>query len=112
MRLRRPYLGYNSSKAALNHMSRVMACQYAPKSIRCDVIVPGMIGTPHVRALYTEKTTEEVQEILAARNLRAPMGRQGTPWEIANAALFLASDEASYVSGLLITLFPRSMRTK
>ena len=85
-------------------MMRMMARQYAPNNIRCNVIVPGMIDTPHVRALYLEKTAKEVEEILVARNVRAPMGRQGTPWEIANAALFLASDEASYVSGLLMVV--------
>jgi NAD(P)-dependent dehydrogenase (short-subunit alcohol dehydrogenase family) len=98
------YIAYNSSKAALNHMSRIMARQYAPQNIRCNVIVPGLIDTPHVRALYVDKAPEELQTILAARNVRAPMGRQGTPWEIANAALFLASDDASYVSGLLMVV--------
>ena len=98
------YIAYNSSKAALNHMTRVMARQYAPQHIRCNVIVPGMIDTPHVQALYADKSAAEMQAIIDARNQRAPMGRQGTPWEIAHAALFLASDEASYVSGLLMVV--------
>lgn len=96
------YIAYNSSKAALNHMTRVMARQYAPKNIRCNVILPGMIDTPHIRTLFKDKTAEEMSAILAERNARCPMGRQGTSQEIANAALFLASDEASYVSGVLL----------
>ena len=46
------FISYHSSKAGLNHMSRIMARQYAPKGIRCNVIAPGMIDTPHVRTLY------------------------------------------------------------
>lgn len=96
------YISYHSSKAGLNHMSRIMARQYAPHKLRCNVILPGMIDTPHVRVLFKDKTPEELATILADRNARCPMGRQGTSWEIANAAVFLASDEASYVSGVLL----------
>lgn len=96
------YISYHSSKAGLNHMSRVMARQYAPQRVRCNVILPGMIDTPHVRVLFKDKNSEEMEAILADRNARCPMGRQGTSWEVANAAVFLASDEASYVSGVLL----------
>lgn len=98
------FISYSSSKAALNHLSRVMARQYAPKNIRCNVVVPGMIDTPHIRTLYRDKTAKEFEEIMVARNARCPMGRQGTSQEIANAALFLASDEASYVTGALLVV--------
>lgn len=98
------YISYNSSKAALNHMTRMMARQYAPHAIRCNVLIPGLVDTPHARELYIDKSPEELKVILEARDARAPMGRQGTPWEMANAALFLASDEASYVSGLLMVV--------
>lgn len=98
------FISYSSSKAALNHFSRVMARQYAPKNIRCNVVVPGMIDTPHIRTLYRDKTAKEFEEIMVARNARCPMGRQGTSQEIANAALFLASDEASYVTGALLVV--------
>lgn len=96
------YISYSSSKAALNHMTRVMARQYAPENIRCNAILPGMIDTPHVRVLFKDKSPAEFAAILEDRNSRCPMGRQGTSWEVANAALFLASDEASYVSGVLL----------
>lgn len=95
------YISYSSSKAALNHMTRVMARQHAPENIRCNAILPGMIDTPHVRVLFKDKTPQEMASIIDDRNRRCPMGRQGTSWEVANAALFLASDEASYVSGVL-----------
>lgn len=96
------YIAYHSSKAGLNHMSRVMARQYAAHGIRCNVILPGMMDTPHIRTLYRDKSPEEFAAILAERNARCPMGRQGSCWDVANAALFLASDEAAYVSGVLL----------
>lgn len=98
------FISYNSSKAALNHLSRILARQHAPQNIRCNVVVPGMIDTPHIRTLYRDKSPEEFEQIMAARNARCPMGRQGTSQEVANAALFLASDEASYVSGVLLNV--------
>lgn len=96
------YLSYSSSKAALNHVTRVIARQHASENIRCNAILPGMIDTPHVRHLYAGKSAVDLEEILRDRDRRCPMGRQGTPWEVANAALFLASDEAAYVSGVLL----------
>lgn len=98
------FISYNSSKAALNHLTRVLARQFAPLNIRCNAVLPGMIDTPHIRTLYKDKTPGEFAEIMAGRNARCPMGRQGTSQEVANAALFLASDEASYVSGVLLTV--------
>lgn len=92
------FLSYNVSKAALNRMAKVIARQYAPHQVRCNVILPGLIDTPHAAALVAT----EAERIAArtARDARCPMGRQGTPQDIAMAALFLASDEARYVTGL------------
>jgi NAD(P)-dependent dehydrogenase (short-subunit alcohol dehydrogenase family) len=94
-----PYFPYHTSKAALNHMSRVIARQYAAKNIRCNVILPGLIDTPHIRHYYRDRPSEEVEQVMRLRDQACPMGRQGTPWDIARAALYLASDEAAYVTG-------------
>lgn len=95
-----PYFPYHTSKAALNHMTRVIARQYAAKNIRCNVILPGMIDTPHIRHYYRDQPAEDLARVIEKRNRACPMGRQGSPWDIAHAALFLASDDSSYVTGI------------
>ena len=96
------FLAYNTSKAGLNHMSRIMARQLAPDRIRVNVVVPGMMDTPHIRTLYRDMTPDQLAAKLAERDAACPMGRQGTCWDVAAAALFLASDEASYITGVLL----------
>jgi len=94
-----PYFPYHTSKAALNQLPRVIARQYAAQNIRCNVILPGLIDTPHVRHYFHDRPAEEVEQVMRQRDRACPMGRQGTPWEVARVALFLASDDASYVTG-------------
>lgn len=96
------FLSYSASKAGLNHMTRVVARQYAADQVRCNCIIPGMIRTPHADALYT--SAAEADEGHRFRDSRCPMGRQGSPWDIAKAALFLASDDSSYITGLQLVV--------
>jgi meso-butanediol dehydrogenase/(S,S)-butanediol dehydrogenase/diacetyl reductase len=85
---------YNPAKAAVVNMTRVFAIEYARKNIRCNALCPGPIGTPALRAM--EKRAPEVIDPIKEA---IPMGRLGTPQEMANVALFLASDESSFVTG-------------
>lgn len=89
------YVAYESSKAGLNRMCRSVARAHAPDNIRANVVMPGMIDTPHVAAFISDAQKASSADRAAA----VPMKRQGTPWEIAEATLYLASDAASYVTG-------------
>ncbi len=92
------FVSYEVSKAALVRLARSVAHENAPHGIRANAILPGLIDTPHVNA-YVDQTTAP-EELAARRAAMVPMGRQGTAWDVANAALFLASDEAGYVTGI------------
>jgi NAD(P)-dependent dehydrogenase (short-subunit alcohol dehydrogenase family) len=86
-------LPYAVSKAGIIHLTTTAAAQYTPQGIRVNCIAPGPTDTPQMRG--STASTEGFQ----ASEQAHPMGRVGRPEEIANAILFLASDEASFVSG-------------
>jgi 3alpha(or 20beta)-hydroxysteroid dehydrogenase/cyclopentanol dehydrogenase len=86
---------YHASKGAVRVLTKQAAVEYAPEGIRVNSIHPGYIDTAMLRAPF-EGRPEELDKIIAAVT---PMGRVGTAEEIANAALFLASDEASFMTG-------------
>lgn len=86
-------LPYNISKAGVIHLTSVIAGQYTSQGIRINCIVPGPVDTPQARG------STQSAESLEAAAMEHPMGRIGRPEEISNAILFLASDEASFVSG-------------
>lgn len=96
------YVSYNTTKAALNQLSKVVAGEYARDGIRCNVLVPGMIATPHVVGTFSSADPAEVERVMAQRAARVPLGRQGTPQDVAKLALFLASDDSAFITGQLM----------
>ena len=84
-------VAYHASKGAVRLMTKAAALEYAPEGIRVNSVHPGFIATPMLEVLSAE-------ERKAATTI-TPLGREGTPEEIANVVLFLASDEASFVTG-------------
>jgi NAD(P)-dependent dehydrogenase (short-subunit alcohol dehydrogenase family) len=94
------YVSYEASKAALQRMAQSIAREYAPRGIRANVILPGPIDTPHVTAVVAPGA--DPVALAEARAAMVPMGRQGTPWDVARAALFLASDDAGFITGVLL----------
>lgn len=92
------YVPYNTSKSALINMTRCLAMDLAPFNIRANVVCPGVIRTPTLIRLIEEwkMTPEDIQREWGNYHL---LKRLGEPREIANAVLFLASDEASFVTG-------------
>ena len=96
-----PYFGYYASKAGLNHLTRAIAVHYAGRGIRANAIMPGVMDTPLIRTQIAGQYEDEAA-MLAARHRMSPMGRMGDAWDVARAALFLASDDAGYVTGVCL----------
>ena len=85
--------GYSAAKAAIDNFSRAAAAEGAPHGIRVNVVIPAVVETPATAGMLADEASRRNTEKLI------PMGRVGQPVELANAILFLASDEASYITG-------------
>ena len=98
-----PYSTYYASKAALSHLSRTTAVEYASKGVRVNTILPGLMQTPmveHSAGLAKSYGGGNVEEMWKKRASQVPMGIGGSGWDIAWAAVFLASDESRYITGI------------
>jgi NAD(P)-dependent dehydrogenase (short-subunit alcohol dehydrogenase family) len=98
-------VAYAATKAAVIQLSRVVAVQYAPKKIRVNTVVPGQLHTPMVEArLVHQRASGNLEKLLSERQKRIPLGFAGDGRDTANAALFLASDEAQFITGTEIVV--------
>ena len=100
----RVHVGYAASKAGLETFSRATAIAYVQKGIRVNTVVVGTMDTPLVSARLTKQLGKSAAELAAERSKLIPMGRMGTAWDIAHAVLFLASDEAGYITATKIVV--------
>lgn len=96
-----PYLPYYAAKSGLNHFTRALAVQYAAQGIRANAVLPGVIHTPLIHQQIAGQFAS-TEDMLRARHAASPMGRMGEAWDVAYAALFLASDEARYITGVCL----------
>ena len=96
-----PYFAYYAAKAAVNQATVALAMQYARHGIRANCIMPGLIDTPLIHKQISGQYAS-VEEMVAARNAAVPVGKMGTAWDVANAAVFLASDEAQFITGVCL----------
>jgi NAD(P)-dependent dehydrogenase (short-subunit alcohol dehydrogenase family) len=94
---------YEMSKAAVNRLTTSVAQANAGKGVRCNAIAMGLLDTPMAVAGIATASGQEQQAVRDARNARVPLGGQmGTAWDTAYAALFLASDEARFITGTVL----------
>ncbi len=96
-----PLVAYKATKAAMIAYTEQVAIQNAEYGVRANVILPGLMDTPMAVDTRARATGKSRAEVAAARDLRVPLRhKMGTAWDVANAALFLASDEAAFITGV------------
>lgn len=96
-----PYFAYYATKAAVNQATVALAMQHARQGIRANCVMPGLIDTPLIYKQISGQYAS-ADEMVAARNALVPMGRMGTAWDVAAACVFLASDEAKFITGVCL----------
>jgi NAD(P)-dependent dehydrogenase (short-subunit alcohol dehydrogenase family) len=98
-----PYVAYKATKAALIAFTKQVAIQNAEYGIRANVILPGLMDTPMAVDTRARVSGKSRAQVAAERDARVPLRRKmGTAWDVANAALFLASDEANFITGVAL----------
>lgn len=100
-----PYITYYTTKAAILGFTQCIALQYATKNIRANSILPGLMHTPmFVEPLKEAYAGGDIEKMFEIRNRQCPTGKMGDAWDVAHAALYLASDEAKYVTGVQLVV--------
>jgi len=98
-----PLVAYKTTKAAVIALTEQLAAQNARYGIRANVILPGLMNTPMAIEARVKATGKSREEIIAERDSHVPLGRRmGTGWDVAYASLFLASDEARFITGVAL----------
>src|SRR4030081_753729 len=98
-----PYVAYKATKSAMVAFTEQLAYQNAEYGIRANVILPGLMNTPMAVDTRAREFNKSRAEVEAERDAKVPLRKKmGTGWDVANAALFLASDEASFVTGVTL----------
>jgi len=98
-----PLVAYKATKAAMIAFTQQVAIQNAAFGIRANVILPGLMDTPMAVDTRARATGKSRAQVAAERDAKVPLrGRMGTAWDVANAALFLASDEANFITGVAL----------
>ncbi|HZQ63574.1 MAG TPA: SDR family NAD(P)-dependent oxidoreductase [Casimicrobiaceae bacterium] len=94
------HVGYSAAKAGLVEFTRQLAVRYGPHGIRCNTIIPGMMDTPLLEHRVSRQAgRRDLAGLREEAKVRVPLGCRGDAWDVAYAALYLASDEAKYVTG-------------
>lgn len=100
-----PYVAYRATKAAVIALTQHVAIRNAPYGIRANVILPGLMNTPMAIENRVQRLGMSREEVVAERDAKVPLGgRMGTAWDVAQAALFLCSDAAQFITGATLTV--------
>ena len=94
-----PYVSYAATKAGILGLTQSIAMEYAKKGVRANAILPGLMNTPMIVKPLSTAYGGSFEKMLEARSAQCPTGKMGDAWDVAYAALYLASDEAKYVTG-------------
>jgi len=101
----RVHVAYSTAKSGLLGFTRSTAIAYVQKGIRCNLVIVGTMHTPLVEArLMKQLGPKEAADLVAKRHAAVPIGRMGDAWDVANAVVFLASDEARYITATHLTV--------
>lgn len=96
-------MAYEVSKAAMNRLTTSVANANAAHGVRCNAVLPGLMDTPMAVSGIATAVGSSTDAVREARNARVPLrGQMGTAWDTAHAALFLASDEANFITDVLL----------
>jgi NAD(P)-dependent dehydrogenase (short-subunit alcohol dehydrogenase family) len=100
----KPQVAYSATKAAVIQFTKATAVLYAQRGVRLNVVVPGLMHTPLVSVLADKYANGDLEGLVKTRNAQVPMGRMGSAFDVANAVVFLASDNANYITGQKIVV--------
>jgi NAD(P)-dependent dehydrogenase (short-subunit alcohol dehydrogenase family) len=95
-------IAYETTKAAVNRLTTSVAASNARHNVRCNAIAPGLMDTPMAVSGIAAAAGQTTAQVRAGRDARVPRGRMGTAWDTAYAALFLACDEAGFITGAVL----------
>lgn len=94
------YVAYSTTKGAVLPFTRSVALEYAAEGIRANSVLPGLMNTPMVhQAVISDEYGDDNDAMVRARDAQCPTGKMGDAWDVAHAALFLASNDARYITG-------------
>jgi NAD(P)-dependent dehydrogenase (short-subunit alcohol dehydrogenase family) len=99
----KPQIAYNTTKAAILQFVKATAVMYVDKHVRLNAVVPGLMDTPYTKSMAA-RFGNDYEQLKKTRDEQVPMCKMGDAWDVAHAALFLVSDEASYITGQKIVV--------
>jgi NAD(P)-dependent dehydrogenase (short-subunit alcohol dehydrogenase family) len=97
-------VAYKTSKAGVNALTHQVAMDNAKYNIRANAIMPGLMNTPMAIEGISKRRGISREELIRERDARVPLGKMGTAWDVAYAALFLASEEAKFITGVMLAV--------